>query len=182
MSDDAHLQQKLARMETLIEQARKLEDPVVRGEIQELVQHLLDFHGAALTAMVDQVRQTGPVGRAILDAWTRDELVASLLMLYGLHPVDMEIRVREALERAAEELRTFGVEVTLLGIEEGAVRLHIENVQNNSNGHSSASIAVRRRIAKAIYDAAPDVAGITTDAAAMNTQIEFVRLTPLKAV
>jgi hypothetical protein len=41
---------------------------------------------------------------------------------------------------------------------------------------------VRRRITKAIYDAAPDAAGIAADGAAPEPKIEFVPLAQLKAV
>ena len=34
----------------------------------------------------------------MLDRFSRDELVASLLMLHGLHPVDFDTRVRKAVE------------------------------------------------------------------------------------
>ena len=57
MADDVQLQQRLARVETLIQQAEQLLDPELRAQVQELVEHLLDFHGAGLARMV---RGTSP--------------------------------------------------------------------------------------------------------------------------
>jgi len=122
MSDD-QLRSKLARVEELVHEAEKFPDERLRSQVQELVQNLLDFHGIGLARMVDQVRQLGDAGSGLLRSWTRDELTSSLLLLYGLHPVDLETRVREALDGLNSELHAQGVEVQLAGIDDGVVRL-----------------------------------------------------------
>ena len=54
------------------------------------------------------------------DQLTGDELVASVLLLHGLHPVDLETRVRGALEKTRPYLKSHGGNVELVGIDERA--------------------------------------------------------------
>jgi Fe-S cluster biogenesis protein NfuA len=182
MPDDVQLQSKLARVEELIHEAEQLPDENLRSKVQELVQHLMDFHGAGLARMVGRVRELGEPGQAVLHDWTRDEVTSSLLLLYGLHPVDIECRVRDALIAIRSELRAQGVEVELVGVEEGVVRLHMKD---KTGGAPSAGIAVRRKIAKAVYDAAPDAVSIKSDGDAPRhaaDNIKFISMDQLKAV
>jgi len=131
--------------------------------------------------MVDRIRQMGDAGSAVLGDWSRDEVVSSLLLLYGLHPVDIETRVRDALDGMRSELRAQGVEVELCGIDEGVVHLRMTD---KDKSRPSAGIALRRKISKAIYDAAPDVAGIKADSDAPRPQstIKFIPMSQLGGV
>ena len=47
----------------------------------------------------------------IIDRLGRDELVASLLVLYGLHPLDFETRVNQAVEKARAFLKPHAAEL-----------------------------------------------------------------------
>jgi hypothetical protein len=180
MIDNSELRSKLARVEELIHEAEQLPDDALRGQVQELVQNLMDFHGIGLTQMIEEVRKLGQPGEALLHSWARDEVAASLLLLYGLHPVDMESRVRAALEGIGHELRAQGVDVELLGTEDGVVWLRMTD---KADDHASASIAVRRKVAKAIYEAAPDASAIKADGDTPHppSRINFIPMSHLKA-
>jgi hypothetical protein len=130
--------------------------------------------------MIDEVHKLGQPGEELLHAWSRDEVTASLLLLYGLHPVDMESRVRAALEDIGHELRVQGVEVELLGTEDGVVRLRMTD---KAADRASESIAVRRKVAKAIYEAAPDASAIKADGDAPHppSRINFIPMSHVKA-
>ena len=147
-------------MEALIHEAEKLPDPQLRGQIQELVGHLLEFHGEALAKMVEDVADTGRPRPDLIDAWSRDELVSSLLLLYDLHPVDMESRVLAALEQVRPYLKSHGGNVEFLGLVDGVVHLRLEG---HCHGCPSSTATLRSTIEKAIYEAAPDVAGIEVE-------------------
>ena len=178
MADDIHLRSKLARVEELIHEAEKLPDEALRNKVQELVQNLLDFHGIGLARMVDQIRQMGDAGNTLLRNWSRDQVTSSLLLLYGLHPVEIETRVREALDGMRSELRAQGVEVELVGIDEGIVHMRMTD---KDQSHPSSGIALRRKLAKAIYEAAPDVTGIKADGDEPRPQsrIKFIPMSQL---
>jgi Fe-S cluster biogenesis protein NfuA len=160
MSETPELKQSLARVEALIHDAEKIADLQLRGQIQELVAHLLEFHGDAIAKMVEDVADLGVPGRALIDAWTGDERVSSLLLLYDLHPVDIESRVRTALEQVRPYLRSHGGNVEYLGLADGVVHLRL---QGHCHGCPSSTATLRSTIEKAIYEAAPDAAGIEVE-------------------
>jgi Fe-S cluster biogenesis protein NfuA len=160
MTESSELKKNLARVESLIHEAEKLGDPQLRGQIQELVGHLLEFHGEALAKMVEDVAELGVPGQALMEAWSHDELVSSLLLLYDLHPVDTETRVRAALEQVRPYLKSHSGNVEFLGLADGVVHLRLEG---HCHGCPSSTITLRTTIEKAIYEAAPDVAGIEVE-------------------
>ena len=86
--------------------------------------------------------------------------MASLLLLHGLHPLDLEARVRQALEQVRPYLRTHGGDVELLGVDDGVVRLRM---QGSCHGCPSSAVTLKHTIEEAIYDAAPDVAAIEVE-------------------
>jgi Fe-S cluster biogenesis protein NfuA len=103
------------------------------------------------------VFEAGEPGRAIIDNLGRDDLVGSLLLLYGLHPLDLESRVIQALEKLRPYMRSHGGSVELLSINDGAVRLRLEG---SSNGCGSSGQTLKAAIEEAIYDAAPDITAL----------------------
>ncbi len=87
-------------------------------------------------------------------------LVSSLLVLYGLHPDDLETRVTRAVEQVRPKVQRNGGEVELLGTEDGIVRLRL-----GLAGHSCASTGdtLQSTVEEAIYEAAPDLASIVVE-------------------
>jgi Fe-S cluster biogenesis protein NfuA len=160
MIESAELKTSLARVESLIHEAERLGDPQLRGQIQELVAYLLDFHGAAIAKMVEDVAELGIPGRNLIEAWSRDELASSLLLLYDLHPIDRESRVLAALEQVRPYLQSHGGNVAFVGLADGIVRLRLEG---HCHGCPSSTATLRTTIEKAIYEAAPDVADIVVE-------------------
>ena len=68
----------------------ELSDPQAQARTREIVQILLDLHGAALERMLTTIAETGATGQALIDAAASDDLVGSVLLLHGLHPLDLE--------------------------------------------------------------------------------------------
>ena len=134
--------------------------PVCELSTRELVQLLMEFHGAGLDRALEIVAKTGDSGLRLIDELGRDPLVSSLLVLYGLHPDDLETRVKKAVEQVRPKLQRNGGEVELLGTEDGTVRLRM-----GLTGHSCASTGatLQSTVEEAIYEAAPDVASIVVE-------------------
>jgi Fe-S cluster biogenesis protein NfuA len=154
-SDDRTFRRRMERMETLIRAIERSPDAVQRAQVQEMVQTILELHAAGLEKLLDRVASAGEVGLSILDELGRDDLVGSLLLLHGLHPLDVETRVRQAVE----EVRSHGGDVEIVAITDDEVRLRI---RSNGHGCSSAQNA-KRAVEEAIYARAPDVAGLRID-------------------
>ena len=68
----------------------------------------------------------------MIDELGRDPLVSGLLLLHGLHPLDLEARVRNAIEEVKPRLGLHGGSVELLGITpEGRVQLKLKGIVTN---------------------------------------------------
>jgi Fe-S cluster biogenesis protein NfuA len=145
------------RIEILIQQLEAVPDRAVRAQAQELVRAVVEYHGAGLRRILQQLAQSGDHGRGVLEALGQDNLVASLLLLHGLHPVDFDMRVRQALESLRPNLHRHGGEVELLGTSDGVVRLRVQ-----ASGPSSAQ-AVHAVLDEAIAARVPDVAALEVE-------------------
>jgi Fe-S cluster biogenesis protein NfuA len=112
--------------------------------------------------MMEIVFETGAPGAETIDRFGADELVASLLLLYGLHPLAFESRVLRALESVRPHLASHGGDVELLGTADGTVRLRLLGA---CRGRGSSAMALRQTIDEAVYTAAPDLVTIEVEGA-----------------
>jgi Fe-S cluster biogenesis protein NfuA/nitrite reductase/ring-hydroxylating ferredoxin subunit len=120
---DQEFQQRMQRVEGLLQEIERFPDARVRETAREVVRCLMDLHGTALARMLDLA---GANGTALIDAFASDDLVASLLLLHGLHPQTLAVRVERALERARPYLRSHKGDVQLIQAGESVVRLRLE--------------------------------------------------------
>jgi Fe-S cluster biogenesis protein NfuA len=162
-ADDKAFQSRMAQLQELLERVQAIADPVARDVTAQIIQTMMEYHGAGLSAMMERLAGAGEIGQSVIADFAKDDLIGSLLLLYGLHPLDLETRVRQALEKVRPYLKSHGGNVELLGITEvGAVRLRM---QGSCHGCPSSSATLKNSIEQAIYDKAPDVAGIEVEPA-----------------
>lgn len=160
MADDKEFQQRMQQVEGLIRKIEDLSDPEARASATALVQALMEFHGAGLDRMMELVADAGEPGFAVFEKFGRDSLVGSLLLLYGLHPVSLEARVMQALDKVRPYLDSHGGNVELIGIVDDVVRLRL---QGSCKSCPSSSMTLKLAIEEAIYAAAPDVVAIEAE-------------------
>ena len=157
MPGTPEFQQRLESIEAVIRQIESAGDPNVRTAARELVQLVMELHGAGLERILEILRSNGESGQNLLGSLGRDDMVASLLVLYGLHPLSFAERINQALEKANRQMRSRSATVELIGLEDGAVRLHLK-----ANGHGP---ALKEVVEAAIYQAAPDITSLVIDGA-----------------
>ena len=160
--EEKEFQQRIQKIESLVRKIETLADAEARASALALFQSVMDLHGAAVERMMDIVFDAGDTGREVIDKFGRDDLVGSLLLLYGLHPLDLETRVIEALNRLRPSLQSHGGNVELLEVRDGVVRVRLEK---SSNGCGSTAQALKQAVEEAVYDAAPDITGIEIEGA-----------------
>jgi len=160
--DDQGLQERVARMETLLEEIETLPDRNARSKAAEVVGVLLDLYGEGLARMMEVVAE-GEERERTFDAFAEDELVSHLLLLHGLHPLDLETRVIMALEEVRPYLQSHGGNVELLGVKEGVARLRM---QGSCSGCPSSTVTLRLAIEEAIQKTAPDLEDIEAEGVA----------------
>jgi Fe-S cluster biogenesis protein NfuA len=157
------------RIEALTGELRELEDPHARETAEELVRLLVDFYGEGLARVLEIVHESPGAGD-LSGRFAADPLVASLLLLHGLHPVSVEDRILAALEKVRPHLGSHDGDVRLLGIsEDGVVRLRLEG---NCHGCPSSTVTMKLAVERAIEEAAPEVVRIEVEGLA---QVHVVR-------
>jgi Fe-S cluster biogenesis protein NfuA len=159
MSEENAFQRLSQRIEGLIARIETAPDSNERADALNLARSLMELHGAGLDRLMEIVARAGASGHALMDDFAGDDLVASLLLLYGLHPYDLETRVMKALDGARPFLQSHGGDVELLGVTDGTVRLRLAG---NCSNCSSSTMTLKLAIEQAIYEAAPDVTEIIT--------------------
>ena len=160
--DDQRVQEQVARMEALLGEIETLKDPKARAKAAEVVQVLLELYGEGIARMMDTVAEGEDRERAF-EAFAEDELVSHLLLLHGLHPLDVETRVLEALDEVRPYLESHGGNVQFLGVEDGVARLRLEG---SCDGCPSSTVTLKLAIEEAIQKAAPDLEGIEAEGVA----------------
>ncbi len=159
--EDRELQERVARMETLLGEIEALKDPRARSKAAEVVGVLLDLYGDGLARMMDLVHETG--NYKAFESFAQDELVSHLLLLHGLHPLDVETRVVQALEEVRPYLQSHGGNVEFLGVKGGVARLRM---QGSCDGCPSSAMTLKLAIEEAVLKAAPDLDGIEAEGVA----------------
>lgn len=134
---------------------------VARERAEELVRLVADLYGAGLERVLEIIHDAGHLDEDALAALAKDELVASLLLVHGLHPYDMATRVEQALESVRPYLGTHGGDVELLDVnDDGVVRLRL---LGSCDGCPSSSVTLKLAVEGAIESAAPEVTSIEVE-------------------
>jgi Fe-S cluster biogenesis protein NfuA len=157
----ASIQNRIQRIGEIVGQLESTADPHVRALSQELLESVMAFHGAALERILEILSEVGETGKPLIAKCGHDELVGSLLLLYGLHPEDLEARVTGALKKSRVFLESHGARAELVSLREDGtvtVRLHVK-----SNGCGSSAGAVKSALEAAILNAAPDATSIVVE-------------------
>jgi len=121
----------------------------------EAIQALLALHGDGLARVVQVLEERGDEGA--LQQLSGDEVVSGLLLLHGLHPLSLETRVRQALDKVRPYLASHGGDVDLLNVRDGSVSLRLEG---SCDGCPSSAMTLKYAIEQAIAETAPDVVAV----------------------
>jgi Fe-S cluster biogenesis protein NfuA len=165
--DAREFQARLQRLDSLLSEVDRFPDPAAQAHVREVVQALLDLHGAGLTRILEHLEAAGQGGAAVLDACAGDDVVGGLLLLHGLHPLGLEARVLQALDQVRPQLHAHGGDVELLSINEGAVRLRLVG---SCHGCPSSAVTMRQTIEEAIVGKAPDATALEVEGVTANQE------------
>lgn len=173
---DKDFREDLQKIGGLVQEIEEIADPAVRASTKNLMQSIMDLHGAALEKALEIVAGAGEPGMNLITQLGHDPLVSSVLILYGLHPEDLQTRVFTAVDRVRPQLRKQGCEVEVLSVNDGAIRLRVET---GSHTCGSTAKTVQASLEGAIYDAAPDLASLVIEGFEEKPASGFVALDKL---
>jgi len=144
----------VARVEELTARVEELADPDARELADDLAAAVVQLYGEGLERIFAAL---APEVRAHL---AEDGVVASLMLIHGLYPIDVETRVREALDSVRPYLESHGGDVELLGIADGVARLRLEG---SCSGCAASQSTLELAIERALQETAPDLLGIDVE-------------------
>jgi hypothetical protein len=155
-------EERARRIEGLVRRVEGIDDRESRESALQLMQAVLELHGAGLERIIEIVLDAGEPGEAAMRRFSTDALVSNLLILHGLHPDCEETRIEEALRK------THG-RAELIGLFEGVARVRL----------SEAGCGLRETVENLVREAAPEVREVVIEEAAVTNG--FVPLSALAA-
>ncbi len=176
MAKGGEFREQVNQLGKLIAQFDNLPDGPQKVAGKELVQLLMDVHGAGLERMMEIIFESGSEGSAIIDKLGQDSIVGSLLLLYSLHPDGLETRVHKAMEQMRPRLRKLACTAELASVSEGVARVRLTRT-----GHSCGSSArdLRAMVEDGVYEFAPDVTSLEIEGLEEPSATGFVKLESL---
>jgi Fe-S cluster biogenesis protein NfuA/nitrite reductase/ring-hydroxylating ferredoxin subunit len=142
---------------------------------EELVRLLVGMYGDGLAAIMAALAEEGEPGRAIAGRLTADPLVEGLLLLHGLHPLDVDARIQRALDQVRPYLGSHAGGVQYLGVTDGVARLRLEG---SCHGCPSSTVTVRLAIEGAVQDAAPEVTEVLVEGMTAPPEPKLLQIGP----
>src|SRR3984885_148374 len=162
LEGDAQWRSAGDRIQTLLD-ATSAGGTVARERAEQLVSEVVELYGAGLSRVIAAVSDQAP---GMLNRLVSDDLVASLLLVHGLHPHDVRRRVSDALDRVRPYLGSHGGDVHLLDIAGDTVQLQFAG---SCKSCPSSAVTLELAVEDAIRAAAPEISSIelvTPEAAA----------------
>jgi hypothetical protein len=146
------------RIEELVFALDALPDPAAADAARELLQLVLELHGAAL-ARIMQTIATDAAGARLAAALAEDDAIHDVLLLHDLHPADLPARIRRAVNRLHPHLAVQGVAVQSVEVDDDRVRVRL--TPSDAGRHQDANAdSIHQQIEQALLAAAPDAASI----------------------
>ncbi|MGZ6881054.1 MAG: NifU family protein, partial [Mycobacteriaceae bacterium] len=156
MASDKEAQWRMAgdRIQTLLDSCAA-GGTAAQERAQQLVREVVGLYGAGL----ERIMEAGDPGLA--ERLATDDLVASLLLVHGLHPHDVHRRVSDALDRVRPYLGSHGGDVDLLGITDGPQGARVLLAFKGScKSCPSSAVTLELAVQDAVRAAAPEVSSI----------------------
>ena len=160
------------RIEQLAAKLEQVSDPELHATAMELLQCVMELHGAGLERMMQVLSESDTAG-SLTGKLLDDNLVSSLLLLHNLHPDDLATRVRSAVEKVRPQLESQSCQAELVDIQDGVVSLRL--LHQGGGCHSTAN-AMAATLEDAITEAAPDAERITIDRLEVPVQTQLVTI------
>jgi hypothetical protein len=181
---EKEFQEKMRQLGTLVGELDQLPGGGSKIAVRELVQLLMEVHRTGLQRIMELAvelggesgREARTPGGAVMERFGQDPIVRNLLLLYSLHPDDLETRVLKALDTVRARLRKFDARAELVSLHEGAVELRL-NISGHARGNTIKDL--RSIVEGGVYDLAPDLTSLTVLAAEVESSSGFVPLQSL---
>ena len=163
-----------ARVEELLARIEDLGGTAAAGTAEELVRVLVEYYGNGIERIAELI------GPDAVRGLTADAQVSTLLVLHGLHPLDIDTRIEQALDSVRPYLGSHAGGVTYLGVDERDVA-HLR-LSGSCSDCPSSGVTVQMTIEAAILAAAPELQGIDVESVEQKPLLQIgIRPDPAQA-
>ncbi|MGH2749554.1 MAG: NifU family protein [Actinomycetota bacterium] len=147
-----------ARLGRLLARLEALEDAAACATAEELVSTLMEMYGDGLERIFEALEAPEATAQAVRDGLLDDGVVASLLLIHGLYPVELETRVKDALEELRPHLEQQSGAVELVSLVDGVATLRLSG--DGCNGCGGSVSALETIVTEALSQMVPDLSAI----------------------
>jgi Fe-S cluster biogenesis protein NfuA/nitrite reductase/ring-hydroxylating ferredoxin subunit len=142
------------RIQKLLERIEALPYPGAKELMRECMEAVLAFYGHGLSRILQVIGGAGPNGQKVYQAFIHDDVIKGLLLIHDLHPLDLETRLRGALDKVRPYLKSHGGNVELISLANDVAKLRL---QGTCKSCASSSVTLELAIRYAIEQACPDL-------------------------
>lgn len=153
MIDEPRIKVESAEIEPMLAELRDLVDPDAWERVEGVVGRLVRLYGAGLERALTHARTAGAYAPMFDELVGEDAVLASLLVLHGLHPLPTAERIRRAVETVSDSLGLCEGDITILDVADNVVKLRAKKPP----GGLLAARVFAGAIRHAIECAAPEV-------------------------
>ena len=156
MTEEAELRAESAHIEHLLAELRELVPLPVWQRIEDVLRRIVRLYGAGLGRALAHARADG-AGAAFDARLCDDDLLASLLLLHGLHPLSTEQRVDRAVAVLRTELGLANDALAVVRVDRDTV--HLAATSAIGGGAMSRGLA-EATVRRVLETAAPEIATV----------------------
>jgi len=123
IADEARLKAESVEIEEMLGDLRANVDPETWAQVEGVLGRLVRLYGVGLQRALEHARASGADATGFDAALTADDLLGSLLVLHGLHPLSTEERVERLASTLPERLGVPAESLVLVWLGDNRVRL-----------------------------------------------------------
>jgi Fe-S cluster biogenesis protein NfuA len=154
------LNARAKRIQDLVTQLEQVADPNTRAAVQKLLPEILQLHQVGLRRILDLIADTGEGAAPVQNRLLADDVVRGLLLIHDLHPLSLEQRLQQALDKVLPYIRGHGGNVELTSLQDGVAKLRLHGTCQSC---SASSITLELAVRAAIEEFCPDLQGFDVE-------------------
>lgn len=150
----------VGRVQELTAELERVADPKAQAAAENLLAAVIELYGEGLERIFTAVAEAGEPGEELISGFTNDGVVASLMLIHDLYPVDLTQRVNDALDSVRPYMESHGGNVELLEVSEGIARIAL---QGSCESCPASASTLELAIKQALDEYAPDLEGLVVE-------------------
>lgn len=157
------LNKQSQRIQELIEELDLITDSKAKELAQDCVQEIVGFYGKGLERILHIFSANeNSSAKDSINKLIEDNFISGLLLIHDLHPLSLETRLKNALEKVRPYMDSHGGSVEIVSLEEGIAKLRLSG---SCKGCPSSSVTLELGIKEAIEENCPDLLGLEVEGA-----------------